>query len=86
MFKFLKNIFNTIKGWFTPKPKGEKLYKFVYKKQSSYGEYTLLIVANDPIEATKKLYGVAKNDVEDIREFTEIKCKTTDSESVEVTE
>ena len=56
--------------------KKEKIYKIVY--QTTYrsdGERTLLVVAKDPIRGLKKFYELAKGDVKNIVEFTEIKSK-----------
>ena len=85
--KFFKKLRDWFAGLFKPKPSDEKLYKFVYRQPGydyTRNDLTLLVVASNPVEATKELYRLAKNNVKDIREFTEIKCSMTGTESVEV--
>lgn len=57
--------------------KKNKIYKFVYKQKSDYYERsrTLLVVAKEPMQALKKFYKIADNDVEDILEFTVVTPK-----------
>ena len=81
-------LFRKLRDWLAGlfKPKSEKLYKFVYEDSrcGAYRERTLLVVAINPVEATKELYRLTKNDVIHIREFVEIKCNTTGTENVKV--
>lgn len=49
-------------------------------------QHTLLIVAKDPVHATKELYRMTESKVKDILEFVEIKCGPTGVETVKEVE
>lgn len=60
--------------------KSEKIYRFVYRTdRHSYQDATMLVIARTPVEAVKKFNSkCSKQELVDVREFTEVNYKNTE--------